>query len=60
MEQKLLDVLVCPQTKTPLEYRPEQQELWSRAARLAYPVKDGIPFMLVSEARALSDEELAQ
>ncbi|MDO5059113.1 MAG: Trm112 family protein [Neisseria sp.] len=59
MEKKFLDVLVCPLTKGKLEYRAEVQELWSREAKLAYPVKDGIPFMLVTEARELSDEELA-
>lgn len=59
MEQKFLDVLVCPLTKGKLEYRADKQELWSREAKLAYPIKDGIPFMLVSEARELSAEELA-
>lgn len=59
MEQKFLDVLVCPLTKDKLEYRADKQELWSREAKLAYPIKDGIPFMLVSEARELSAEELA-
>ncbi|WP_274584693.1 Trm112 family protein [Neisseria leonii] len=59
MEQKYYDVLVCPLTKTKLEYRAERQELWSRAAGLAYPVKDGIPYMLVTEARPLGEEESA-
>lgn len=59
MEQKFLDVLVCPLTKGKLEYRADKQELWSREAKLAYPIKDGIPFMLVGEARELSAEELA-
>jgi uncharacterized protein YbaR (Trm112 family) len=57
METKLLELLVCPVTKGPLEYVRERQELFSRSARLAYPVRDGIPIMLETEARALSDEE---
>ncbi|MFT4190298.1 MAG: Trm112 family protein [Comamonas sp.] len=60
MDSKLLDLLVCPISKGPLTYRRELQELQSRAARLAYPVRDGIPVLLESEARALSDEEVAQ
>jgi uncharacterized protein len=50
---KLLEILVCPITKGPLEYDPAAQELISRAARLAYPIRDGIPIMLPEEARAL-------
>jgi uncharacterized protein YbaR (Trm112 family) len=57
MDTKLLALLVCPVTKGPLEYVRERQELFSRSARLAYPVRDGIPIMLETEARALSDEE---
>ena len=57
METKLLELLVCPVTKGPLEYVRERQELFSRSARVAYPVRDGIPIMLETEARALSDEE---
>jgi uncharacterized protein YbaR (Trm112 family) len=57
METKLLELLVCPVTKGPLEYVREHQELFSRSARLAYPVRDGIPIMLETEARTLSDEE---
>ena len=57
METKLLELLVCPVTKGPLEYVRERQELLSRSARLAYPVRDGIPIMLETEARPLSDEE---
>lgn len=57
MEPKLLELLVCPVTKGPLVYMRERQELFSRSARLAYPVRDGIPIMLETEARALSDEE---
>ena len=58
MDTKLLDLLVCPVTKGPLEYQRDKQELISRSARLAYPVRDGLPVMLENEARALSDEEL--
>ena len=60
MDTRLLELLVCPVTKGPLEYKRETQELTSRSARLAYPVRDGIPVMLESEARTLSDEELEQ
>ena len=58
MDTRLLELLVCPVTKGVLEYDRERQELLSRAARLAYPVRDGIPILLESEARTLSDEEL--
>ena len=58
MDTRLLELLVCPVTKGPLEYDREKQELISRSARLAYPVRDGLPVMLESEARTLSDEEL--
>ncbi len=58
MDAKLLELLVCPATKGPLDYDRERQELISRSARLAYPVRDGIPVLLEDEARALSDEEL--
>jgi uncharacterized protein len=57
MEPKLLELLVCPVTKGPLAYMRDRQELFSRSARLAYPVRDGIPIMLETEARPLSDEE---
>ena len=57
MEPKLLELLVCPVTTGPLVYMRDRQELFSRSARLAYPVRDGIPIMLETEARALSDEE---
>jgi uncharacterized protein YbaR (Trm112 family) len=50
---KLLELLVCPLTKTTLEYDRERQELISRAAKLAYPIRDGIPIMLPDEARAI-------
>ena len=58
MDTKLLALLVCPVTKGPLQYNREKQELVSRTARLAYPVRDGLPVMLETEARTLSDEEL--
>ena len=58
MDTKLLELLVCPVTKGPLDYDREKHELISRSARLAYPVRDGIPVMLEGEARTLSDEEL--
>jgi len=60
MDRKLLDLLVCPVTKGPLVYDKARQELLSRAARLAYPIRDGIPIMLEEEARELGDEELAK
>ena len=58
MDTKLLELLVCPVTKGPLEYDREKQELVSRSARLAYPIRDGLPVMLENEARVLTDEEL--
>jgi uncharacterized protein len=58
MDTKLLGLLVCPVTKGPLTYDRKKSELVSRSARLAYPVRDGIPIMLETEARTLSDEEL--
>ncbi len=51
--KKLLDILVCPLTKAPLIYDEEKQELISQSAKLAYPIKDGIPVLLVDEARKL-------
>ena len=57
VDPKLLELLACPLTKGPLSWDPERGELVSRAARLAYPVRDGIPILLPSEARALSAEE---
>ena len=53
IDPKLLEILVCPLTKTPLEYDAQKQELISRAAKLAYPIRDGIPIMLPEEARPL-------
>ena len=58
MDTKLLELLVCPVTKGPLLWRPQQQELLSLSARLAYPVRDGIPIMLEPEARPLSEAEV--
>jgi uncharacterized protein len=58
MDTKLLELLVCPVTKGPLSYDRERQELTSRSARLAYPVRDGIPILLESEARTLTDDEI--
>ena len=60
MDKKHLQLLVCPLTKQALEYQPEQQELWSRAAKLAFPIRDGIPILLPDEARALDETDLAQ
>lgn len=58
MDTKLLELLVCPITKGPLDFDRSRQELISRSARLAYPVRDGIPILLENEARAVSPEEL--
>jgi uncharacterized protein YbaR (Trm112 family) len=58
MDPKLIDLLVCPVTKGPLDLDRARQELISRSARLAYPVRDGIPVLLENEARVLTDEEL--
>lgn len=60
MDTKLLELLVCPVTKGALDLQRELQELWSRSARLAYPIRNGIPILLENEARTLSDEELEQ
>lgn len=58
MDTKLLELLVCPVTKGPLDFDRERQELLSRSARLAYPIRNGIPVLLENEARPLSDQEL--
>ena len=55
VDPKLLDLLVCPLTKGRLKYLPEANELVSEKARLAYPIRDGIPIMLISEARKIED-----
>lgn len=57
VDPRLLEVLVCPLTRTPLTYDRARQELISRAARLAFPVRDGVPVMLAEEARALGESE---
>ena len=55
-DAKLLELLVCPVTKANLEYDEENQELISKLAKLAYPIRDGIPVMIADEARAIEDE----
>ena len=57
MDPKLLEILVCPVTKGPLVYDKDKQELISKSARLAYPIRDGIPVMLEDEARRLEPNE---
>ena len=58
MNKKLLELLVCPVTKGQLHYDKHKQELLSAAAKLAYPIRDGIPIMLETEAREITDEEI--
>jgi uncharacterized protein YbaR (Trm112 family) len=58
MDTRLLELLVCPVTKGPLELHRDTQELFSLSARLAYPIRDGIPILLENEARPLTDKEL--
>jgi uncharacterized protein YbaR (Trm112 family) len=58
-DPKLLEILVCPLTRTTLHYDRERQELVSRAAGLAYPIRGGVPIMLPDEARPLTEKELA-
>ncbi len=57
IDPKLLEVLVCPQSRKPLRYDKERQELVSDGARLAYPVRDGVPILLIDEARELAADE---
>ena len=57
VDPKLLDLLVCPLTKGPLRYDRERQELVSEQAGLAYPIRDGIPIMLVDQARPIDEDE---
>ena len=57
VDRKLLEILVCPLTKTTLEYDAARQELVSRAAKLAFPIRDGIPILLEEEARQLTDDD---
>lgn len=59
IDRKLLDMLVCPVTKSVLHYDHDRQELISWAARVAYPIRDSIPIMLIEEARELDDAEIA-
>ncbi len=58
IDPKLLEILVCPATKVPLRYDSDAQELISDQAGLAYPIRDGIPIMLIDEARKLEDSEV--
>ena len=58
VDPKLLEILVCPLTKGPLLYNAKSQELLSRQAGIAYPIRDGIPIMLADEARPLTDDEM--
>ncbi|MDR2688398.1 MAG: Trm112 family protein [Azoarcus sp.] len=58
MDARLLEILVCPLCKGPLDYLKDEQELVCKADRLAYPIRDGIPVMLDEEARALSAEDV--
>lgn len=58
IDKKLLDILVCPVTKGPLTYNKDKQELVSKQARLAYPIREGYPVMMEKEARPLTEEEL--
>lgn len=58
MDTKLTELLVCPVTKGTLEFNATRTELISRSARLAYPIRDGIPILLASEARTLDDAEV--
>lgn len=57
LDSKLLEILVCPVSKAPLQYKRELDELWCKASGLAYPIRDGIPVMLEKEARELSETE---
>lgn len=57
MDSKLLEILVCPVSKAPLEWDRERNELICRASRLAYPIRDGIPVLLEEEARRLDEDE---
>ncbi len=57
-DPRLLELLVCPLTKTSLDYDAGRQELISRVARLAFPIQDGVPMMTVEAARKLEDDEL--
>ncbi len=58
MDSKLLEVLVCPVSKTALVHKPDSNELWCAASRLAYPIRDDVPVMLEAEARQLTQPEI--
>lgn len=58
VDPKLLEILVCPQTRGPLVYDRQKGELLSKKAMLAYPIRDGVPIMLIDEARTISDDEM--
>ncbi len=58
MDSKLLELLVCPVTKTSLLWQRDKEELWCVASRLAYPIDDGIPVLIPEQARQLQDEEV--
>lgn len=60
IDPKLLEILVCPQTRGTLIYDGEKGELLSKKAMLAYPIRDGVPIMLIDEARTLTDDEAAR
>ena len=60
IDRRLLELLVCPLTKTPLEYDKARQELISRASHLAFPIREGVPLMTIEAARHLDDEEPGQ
>lgn len=57
VDPKLLEILVCPLTKAPLDYDAEKQELISRQAKLAFPIREGIPIMLIDEARKIEGDD---
>lgn len=58
VDPKLLELLVCPASKMPLRYNASSKELLSDAARLAYPIRDGVPVMMQSQARSLREDEI--
>lgn len=58
VDPRLLELLVCPISKTSLDYDPKRQELVSRVARLAFPIRDGVPMMTVEAARRLDDDQV--
>ena len=60
IDPRLLEILVCPKSRGALVYDREKQELLSKKAGLAYPIRDGVPIMLIDEARSLSDDEMTR